>query len=56
VTVINGLTPVAVFLASVPIAYLASPDAARLFWLSLLVLNPGVGALTARARRAEGDG
>lgn len=53
-TVINGLIPVAVFLASVPIAYVASPQAARLSWLSLLVLNPAVGALTGRARRAEG--
>jgi uncharacterized membrane protein len=55
-TVINGLTPVAVFLASVPIAYVVSPGAGRLWWLSLLVLNPGVGALTGRARRLEGKG
>jgi uncharacterized membrane protein len=52
-TVINGSVPVFVFLASVPVAYLASPDAARLFWLALLVINPAVGALTARARRRE---
>lgn len=50
-TVIDGLVPVAVFLASVPIAYLVSPDAGRLFWLSLLVLNPLAGALTSRAQR-----
>jgi uncharacterized membrane protein len=49
--VINGLVPAAVFLASVPIAYLASPDIARLSWLALLVLNPAVGALTARSAR-----
>jgi uncharacterized membrane protein len=54
--VFNGLTPVAVFLTSVPIAYLVSPEAGRLFWLSLIVVNPGVGALTGRARRLEGDG
>ena len=54
--VINGLAPVAVFLASVPIAYLVSPVAARLSWLSLLAVNPGVGALTARARRLRGEG
>lgn len=54
-TVINGLTPVAVFLASVPIAYLASPTAARLSWLSLLLLNPGVGALTGRAPGARAE-
>jgi uncharacterized membrane protein len=50
-TVIDGLTPTAVFLASVPIAYLVSPDAGRLFWLSLLVLNPAVGSMTRHARR-----
>jgi uncharacterized membrane protein len=54
--VINGLIPVAVFLVSVPIAYLASPGAARLSWLSLLVLNPAVGTLTRRARRDEEQG
>jgi uncharacterized membrane protein len=55
-TVINGMTPVVVFAASVPIAYLISPDAGRLTWLALLVLNPAVGTLTARARRPEGAG
>jgi TMEM175 potassium channel family protein len=43
------LVPAAVFLASVPLAYLASPAIARLAWLSLLVVDPAVGALTARA-------
>jgi uncharacterized membrane protein len=54
--VINGLVPPAVFLASVPIAYLTSPGVARLSWLALLVLNPAVGALTVRARRQRGEG
>lgn len=55
-TVINGLVPVAVFLGSVPVAYLVSPDVGRLFWLVLLVVNPAVGTWTARARRAaDGD-
>jgi uncharacterized membrane protein len=47
-TVINGLVPTAVFLVSVPIAYLASPDVARLSWFSLLAVNPVVGVMTAR--------
>jgi len=42
-----GLLPAAVFLASIPLAYAFSPDAARLFWISLAVLNPLVGNLTA---------
>jgi uncharacterized membrane protein len=53
-TVINGLAPAAVFLASVPLALLVSPGVARLSWLSLLVVNPAVGTLTARARRPRG--
>jgi uncharacterized membrane protein len=52
--VINGLVPAAVFLASVPVAYLASPDTARLVWLSLVVINPAVGRLTARPHRSSG--
>jgi hypothetical protein len=54
--VINGLAPVAVFAASVPIAYLVSPGVARLSWLSLLAVKPGVGALAARARRLREEG
>jgi hypothetical protein len=37
---VGGLVPAAVFLVSIPIAYLASPLAAELSWLSLLVLKP----------------
>ena len=50
-TVIDGLTPAVVFLVSVPLACFVSPGLARLSWLSLLVVNPLVGTLTARARR-----
>jgi uncharacterized membrane protein len=46
--VANGLAPAAVFLASIPIAYLAEPYIAQLFWLSLLVVNPAVNVLAAR--------
>ena len=38
----------AVFLASIPVAYLASSAAARLSWLVLVVLNPVVGVLVRR--------
>jgi uncharacterized membrane protein len=42
------LIPAAVFLASIPVAYLVSSSAARLSWLSLLILNPMVGVLVSR--------
>ena len=38
-----------VFLGSIPIAYLASPTAAELSWISLFVLMPLVGGLRRRA-------
>jgi uncharacterized membrane protein len=50
-TVISGLAPAVVFLASIPIAYLVAPDIARLCWVALLVVNPVVPRLTARMRR-----
>lgn len=53
--VIDGLAPAAVFLISVPVAYVASPGIARLLWLSLLAVNPAVGALMARARRLRDE-
>ncbi len=52
--VIDGLIPTAVFLASVPLAYLVSADVARLSWLSLLVVNP-VATSTARRRRLRDE-
>jgi uncharacterized membrane protein len=42
------LVPPAVFLGSIPVAYLASSSVARLSWLSLVVLNPMVGVLVDR--------
>jgi hypothetical protein len=42
------LVPPAVFLASIPVAYLISSSAARLSWLSLVVLGPLVGILVSR--------
>jgi uncharacterized membrane protein len=36
--------PAAVFIVSIPIAYLASPTAAKLSWLSLLIVNRFGGA------------
>jgi len=53
--VLNGVGSVVVFLASVPIAYLVSPGVARLSWLALVVVNPAVGTLTARARRLKDE-
>ena len=46
--VVSGLAPAAVFLASIPIAYLTEPYIARLFWLSLLVINPLANVLASR--------
>ncbi len=54
--VIAGLAPAVVFLASIPLAYLVSPAVARLFWLVLLVVSPGVAKLTARNRRTSDAG
>jgi uncharacterized membrane protein len=42
------LVPPAVFLASIPVAYLVSSPAARLSWLTLVVVNPVVGILVRR--------
>ena len=46
---VAGLLPAIVFAASIPIAYLVSPKAAALSWLSLLVLAPLAPRLAARA-------
>ena len=53
--VANGLAPAVVFLTSVPIAYLAAPYIARLFWLLLLVVNPAIGVLAMRVRRPSNE-
>jgi uncharacterized membrane protein len=49
--VVAGFAPAAVFLASIPIAYLVSPDVARLAWLALVVVNPVVARLAAPSSR-----
>lgn len=51
----GGLAPTVIFLASVPIAYLAAPYIARLTWLSLLVINPAVPLLAGRLLRSRGE-
>ena len=45
---VAGLLPAIVFAASIPIAYLASPQAVALSWLSLLVLAPLAPRLVTR--------
>jgi uncharacterized membrane protein len=52
-TMIGGLAPAVVFLASIPVAYLIAPGIAQLFWVALLVVNPVVPRLTARMRRRK---
>ena len=42
---LGGLAPALVFAVSIPVAYLVSPRAATLTWLSLLVLAPLVPRL-----------
>jgi hypothetical protein len=44
--VLAMLVPGIVFLASVPIAYLASPGAAQLSWLALVPINAVLGGLS----------
>lgn len=48
--VAGGLAAAVVFLASVPIAYLAAPDIARAFWLSLVLVTPAAPVLATRIR------
>ena len=47
-----SLGPAAVFLVSIPIAYAISPDAAKLSWLALVVLQPLLGRRIKAARKA----
>jgi uncharacterized membrane protein len=54
--VLAGLAPAAVFLVSIPIAYLASPNVARLSWLALIVVNPVVAKLAASSTRTRAEG
>ena len=48
--VVNGLVAAAVFGASVPVAYLISPVAARIAWVSLIPITWLLGRYTARWR------
>jgi uncharacterized membrane protein len=52
-TVLASLAPAAVFLASLPIAYLVTPIAAQLSWLSLIVIGPWVGRRAGAPRGAS---
>jgi TMEM175 potassium channel family protein len=53
--VFGGVATAAVFLASVPIAYLTSPEIARVFWLSLVVVNVAGPRVGARVRRSTNE-
>jgi hypothetical protein len=44
-----GLVPAAVFIASIPVAYAASPLAAQLTWLAVIPLGLTVDRMAARA-------
>ena len=49
-----ALVPAVVFLASIPIAYGVSADAARISWLALLVVSPVVGRIVERNQPSPG--
>ena len=49
--VVNALAAAAVFAASVPVAYLVSPFAAKITWISVFPINWLLGRYTARWRR-----
>lgn len=51
--ILGALGPAAVFLCSIPIAYLAGAATARWFWLSIIIVAPlsGSRSLRPRARR-----
>ena len=50
-----SLAPAAVFLASVPVAYAASPGAAQLCWLAMIPVGYAVGRRIAARGRRERD-
>lgn len=52
-SVLGALGPAAVFICSIPIAYLGSASAARWFWISIIVVGPLSGrSLRPRPRRS----
>jgi uncharacterized membrane protein len=52
-TVRDGLAPAAVFLISIPIAYVTTPTVAQLSWLSLVVIRPLAARRTSKAREGS---
>lgn len=54
VTLVDQSVATVVFLLSIPVALVVSGEAARLSWLSLVVLGPVVGGWADRRRRALG--
>jgi len=46
---LHALAPAAVFLASIPVAHLASAGAGRLFWFLLIPLNPLIDRVVGRS-------
>ena len=46
---LHSLAPAAVFLASIPVAYLVSPAAGRLFWFLLIPINPLIDRVVGRS-------
>jgi hypothetical protein len=51
--VVNALAAAAVFAASVPVAYLISPAAARITWIGLLPIGWLLSRYTARWRQSN---
>ena len=49
--VVNALATAVVFAASVPVAYLISPTAAKITWISLVPIGWLLGRYTAHWRR-----
>lgn len=47
-TRMDGLTSVAVFAVSIPVAFLVSADSAKLVWLALVVVGPITGVWSSR--------
>lgn len=51
--IVGGLIPAGVFLGSIPIAYLASPVAAKVSWLSLIAFNQVFDRLVPAQRKSK---
>ncbi|MGH2653317.1 MAG: TMEM175 family protein [Actinomycetota bacterium] len=55
-SLVAGLTPAAVFLASIPVAFFVSPDAAQLSWIALALLGPVASRWARRGGGARASG